>query len=79
MVLARQLADAINGSDGLSPAKQDELAGQLRAQPGYRWFLRTTPGGLLRIDRTAVRREERFDGKFLLRTSDPTTLSKSTL
>ena len=31
-----------------------------------------TSGGLLRIDRGAVAAEERLDGKFLLRTSDPT-------
>ena len=30
------------------------------------------PGGLLRIDRAAVTADARLDGKFLLRTSDPT-------
>jgi hypothetical protein len=35
-------------------------------------FLRSTPGGLLRVDQRAVAAEERLDGKFLLRTSDPT-------
>src|SRR5438128_1770986 len=42
------------------------------SQPGYRPFLRQTKAGLLRIDRAAVAAEERLDGKFLLRTSDPT-------
>ena len=71
-VLLAQLGDAIKDSDSLSGAKRGELAGQLRAQPGLRRFLRQTPSGLLRIGRGSLRREERLDGKFLLRTSDPT-------
>ena len=67
-----QLDAAIAGSDALPQAKRADLACRLEAKPGYRRFLRTTPSGLLRIDRAAVRAEERLDGKFLLRTSDPT-------
>ena len=44
----------------------------MREKPAYRRILRVSAGGLLRIDRAAVAREERLDGKFLLRTSDPT-------
>src|SRR5487761_1255056 len=36
-----------------------------------REWLRVTAGGRLRIDQAAIRVEERLDGKFLLRTSDP--------
>jgi len=68
--LLTQLHDAIAGSDGLSGTARAKLAGALPA--GLARFLRTTPGGLLRIDRAAVRAEARLDGKFLLRTSDPT-------
>ena len=68
--LVAQLTDAITGSDKLSKTARATLAGGLPA--GLRRFLRTTPGGLLRIDRAAVTAEERLDGKFLLRTSDPT-------
>lgn len=68
--LLAQLADAIDGSDRLTNTARAELAGSLPA--GLRRFLRTTPAGLLRVDRAAVRAEERLDGKFLLRTSDPT-------
>ncbi|MBI2708087.1 MAG: IS1634 family transposase [Actinobacteria bacterium] len=35
-------------------------------------YLRQTTTGRLLIDRAAIRAEERLDGKFLLRTSDPT-------
>ena len=34
--------------------------------------MRRTKAGLLRIDRAAAAREARYDGKWLLRTSDPT-------
>jgi IS4 transposase len=70
--LVAQLSDAITGSDDLSAQARAGLAGQLRAQPGYRRFLRTTATGLLRIDRAAITAEAHLDGKFLLRTSDPT-------
>jgi hypothetical protein len=68
--LLAQLGDAIAGSDKLTKTARADLAGGLPA--GLRRFLRRTPGGLLRIDRAAVTAEERLDGKFLLRTSDPT-------
>jgi hypothetical protein len=68
--LVAQLQDAIAGSDKLTRSARDKLAGGLPT--GLRRFLRRTPGGLLRVDRAAVRAEERLDGKFLLRTSDPT-------
>jgi hypothetical protein len=65
-----QLDDVIAGSDRLSKTARAELAGALPG--GLRRFLRTTSTGMLRVDRAAVRAEERLDGKFLLRTSDPT-------
>jgi hypothetical protein len=68
--LLAQLGDAIDGTDKLTATKRAELAGALPA--GLRRFLRTTPTGLLRIDRAAVAAEERLDGKFLLRSADPT-------
>jgi transposase len=70
--LLAQLEAAIRSSDKLSRAERDRLAGELRSHPGYRRFLRTTSTGLLRIDRAAVAAEAHLDGKFLLRTSDPT-------
>ena len=68
--LLAQLTDAIDGTDTLDPDDRTALAAKLPA--GLRRFLRTTPTGLLRIDRSVVRSEENLDGKFLLRTSDPT-------
>ena len=70
--LLAQLGDAIAGSDKLSAAERAALAGQLANYPGLKRFVRTTPTGRLRVDRAAVTAEERLDGKFLLRTSDPT-------
>ncbi len=70
--LLAQLRDAIAGSDRITTSARAELAAELRTQPGLKRFLRVTSGGLLRVDAAAVRAEQRLDGKFLLRTSDPT-------
>jgi hypothetical protein len=70
--LVGQLGEAIAESDALAPAARGKLACDLRAKPTNRRFLRTTKAGLLRIDRAAVAADARLDGKFLLRTSDPT-------
>jgi len=70
--LLAQLTDAIAGSDKLTAEERQRLYGQLSAKRGYKRLIRTTKTGLLRIDRAAVKAEEQLDGKFLLRTSDPT-------
>ncbi len=70
--LVARLAAAIADSDARPAAARAELVGQLKTQRGLGRFLRTTAGGQLRVDRAAVAREARLDGKFLLRTSDPT-------
>ncbi|MPZ29195.1 MAG: hypothetical protein GEV12_23080 [Micromonosporaceae bacterium] len=68
--IVARLDERIAGSDALPARKRAELAGALRTTAAFARFLRTTPGGLLRIDRAAMRRAATFDGKFLLRTSD---------
>jgi len=70
--LLGQLEAAIAESDDLAPAARKTLACNLRATPTNRRFLRITKAGLLRIDRAAVTADVKLDGKFLLRTSDPT-------
>jgi len=69
--LLAQLAEAIAGADTLSATKRAELRGQLSTKPGLHRFLRTTNGGLLRVDKTAIGAETKLDGKYLLRSSDP--------
>ncbi|MFG2044520.1 IS1634 family transposase [Dactylosporangium sp. NPDC048998] len=69
--LVAQLTERIAGSDELSATKRAELRGVISTKPGLNRFLRLTPGGLLRIDQTAVKAEEHLDGKYLLRCSDP--------
>lgn len=71
LLLAR-IGEAIAESDRLSAAQRQKLHGQLCSKRGYKRFIRTTKGGLLRIDRAAVNAEAQLDGKFLLRSSDPT-------
>ena len=70
--LLAQIHDQIAGSDSLPAAERHKLYGQLSAKRGYKRFLRQTKTGKLRIDRAAVNAEQQLDGKFLLRTSDPT-------
>jgi len=70
--LIAQITDAITGSDALSAAQRSKLHGELAAKRGLKRFLRQTKSGLLRVDRAAVTAEAHLDGKFLLRTSDPT-------
>ena len=68
--LVARLAEAIADTDRLEPDQRAAVAAKLPA--GLRRFLRTTASGKLRVDRAAVAAEARLDGKFLLRTSDPT-------
>jgi hypothetical protein len=70
--LVAYLTELIDGSDTWTPRRRDELVGTLKTKPGVRRYLRRTPGGLLRVDAAAVRRESHLDGKWLLRTSDVT-------
>jgi len=65
-----RLREEIHHADGLAPSKRSELYGALATKPAYKRFLRKTKTGKLRIDRAAVTRETKLDGKFLLRTSD---------
>ncbi|MGW3473339.1 IS1634 family transposase, partial [Saccharopolyspora sp. NPDC000995] len=66
------LEEAIAESDKLSRPERAKLEGVISTKPGLKRYLRTTPGGLLRVDKKAIDRETKLDGKFLLRTSDPT-------
>src|SRR4051812_11819559 len=70
--LLAQLSDLIDGTDRLSATKRAELRGVISTKPGLNRFLRVTPKGLLRIDQAKVKAEQRLDGKYLLRCSDPT-------
>ena len=69
--LVARLEDVIADSDRLSPTKRAELRGVLSTKPGLARYLRVTAGGLLRTDAQAIAAEEKLDGKYLLRSSDP--------
>ena len=70
--LIAYLEEQIAGSDSWPQRRRDELVGTLRTRPGLHRLLRRTRQGLLRLDRAAIKREARLDGKWLLRTSDET-------
>jgi transposase len=69
--LIAQLEELIAGSDSLPVMKRGELRGKISTKPGLQRYLRITPGGLLRIDKTRCKTEANLDGKYLLRCSDP--------
>jgi hypothetical protein len=71
-VMVDKLTELIAGSDTLSERKRAELAGRISMMPGPHRYLRTTPGGLLRVDKAKIAAEVKLDGKYLLRCSDPT-------
>ena len=74
--LLARLKEKIDGADKLTATKRAELRGVISAKPGLNRYLRVTPGGLLRIDAAKAKAEENLDGKYLLRTSDPTMTSQ---
>ena len=69
--LIAKLEHTIAASDQLTATKRAELRGKLSTTPGLHRFLRVTPGGLLRIDKTKATAEANLDGKYLLRCADP--------
>jgi hypothetical protein len=69
--LVAQLEELIAGSDTLPAMRRGELRGKISTKPGLNRYLRVTPGGLLRIDKTRCKTEANLDGKYLLRCSDP--------
>jgi hypothetical protein len=70
--MTAQLSELIKDSDQLSRDKRAELRGVISTKPGLNRYLRVTPGGLLRVDAAKAKTEENLDGKYLLRTADPT-------
>ena len=70
--LLAQLGELIADTDRASADERAKLRGIISTKPGLNRFLRVTPGGLLRIDKAATRTETNLDGKYLLRSSDPT-------
>ena len=69
--LVAQLEEAIADTDKLTATERARIEGALSGKPGLKRFLRTTPGGLLRIDKQKIKTEANLDGKYLLRCSDP--------
>jgi len=68
--LVAYLESQIKGSDDWTRSRRDELAGKLRTTPGLWRLVRRIGDGKFRIDRAAIAKEAKLDGKWLLRTSD---------
>lgn len=74
--LVAYLQKRISASDAMSRSQRDQLAGELHATPGVYRLMRRTKDGKLRVDAAAIKNEERFDGKWLIRTADETLTSE---
>jgi len=68
--LVAYLESQIEGTDEWSKSKRDELAGRLRTTPALWRLVRRLNDGRFRVDKAAIAREAKLDGKWLLRTSD---------
>ena len=68
--LVAYLETQIAGTDEWTKSKRDELAGRLRTTPALWRLVRRLNDGRFRIDKAAIAKEEKLDGKWLLRTSD---------
>lgn len=64
--LETQIAD----TDEWTKSRRDELAGKLKTTPALWRLVRRLGDGRFRIDKAAIAREAKLDGKWLLRTSD---------
>jgi hypothetical protein len=60
----------IDGTDSWTRSRRDELAGKLKTTPALWRLVRRLTDGRFRIDKGAIAKEEKLDGKWLLRTSD---------
>lgn len=70
--LVAYVTSQIDGSDDWTKSRRDELAGKLRTTPALWRLVRRLADGRFRINKAAIAREARLDGKWLLRTSDDT-------
>jgi hypothetical protein len=68
--LVAYLETQIDGTDEWTKSKRDELAGRLRTTPALWRLVRRLEDGRFRIDKAAIAKEAKLDGKWLLRTSD---------
>jgi hypothetical protein len=68
--LVAYLETQIEGTDEWTRSKRDELAGKLRTTPALWRLVRRLSDGRFRINKAAIAKEAKLDGKWLLRTSD---------
>lgn len=68
--LISYLEDRIADTDRWTTRRRDELVGELRTTPALYRLIRRTKDGKLRLDRSKVADEARYDGKFLIRSDD---------
>jgi hypothetical protein len=68
--LVAYLETQLAGTDEWTKSRRDELAGRLKTTPALWRLTRRLADGRFRIDKAAIAKEAKLDGKWLLRTSD---------
>jgi Transposase DDE domain len=68
--LVSYLEERISSTDAWTKQRRDELVGELRTTPALYRLVRRTKDGKLRVDRAKVKDQERYDGKFVVRSDD---------
>ncbi|QZT34737.1 IS1634 family transposase [Caldalkalibacillus thermarum TA2.A1] len=70
--LLEKLQTELDGLKQLPHETHSKAACRLRSHPSYGKYLRQLKDGTLRINKQAIRDAEKYDGKYLIRTSDDT-------
>lgn len=70
--------DRLRARAGKAGTAHERAECALRDHPSYSRYVRQTKTGRLRLDRAAVAREAKLDGKYLLETSDPDISAEDT-
>ncbi|QZT34505.1 IS1634 family transposase [Caldalkalibacillus thermarum TA2.A1] len=70
--LLEKLQAELDGLKQLSHEVHSKAACRLRSHPSYGKYLRQLKDGTLRLNKQAIRDAEKYDGKYLIRTSDDT-------
>lgn len=70
--LLEKLQTELDGLKQLPHEAHSKAACRLRSHPSYGKYLRQLKDGTLRLNKQAIRDAEKYDGKYLIRTSDDT-------
>jgi len=74
--ITKNLTEELKSLKQLPSQAHTKAACKLRANPVYGKYIQQLKDGRLKLNKSAIEREERYDGKYLIRTSDDTLSSE---